>query len=290
MGDIVFVELPEVGRNLSKDETLGVIESVNPATGEITTLYGEAPDQEMLTIIRGKIDLRPEGRILDVIAPIYNEPSCSTAACHAHPAEQRVLGVIDVQMPLAAVDELLVESETQMGVGLLIGLTAMLGLAFFLTWRMVLLPVRRFREASTRVAAGDLGAKLPVESSDEIGDLAEAFRGLVNYLKNIAEAAERIFAKYSRLAERRKQAEIEQSALRAQREKMIGSLEAVELTLERSCNDQGHLYGSVTQQDIAAALDAFEAEDELYLCEYFGEVEALLPRADKIRAAAAAVI
>ena len=33
-------------------------------TGEVTTLYGEAPDQEMLTIIRGKVDLRPDGGLL----------------------------------------------------------------------------------------------------------------------------------------------------------------------------------------------------------------------------------
>ena len=35
---------------------------------------------------------------------------------------------------------------------------------------------------------------------------------------------------------------------------MIGKLEGVEITLERSCNDQGQHYGSVTQQDVATAL------------------------------------
>ena len=56
------------------------------------------------------------------------------------------------------------------------------------------------------------------------------------------------------LAEKRKQAEAEQKALRASREELIGKVDGLEMTLERSCNDQGQLYGSVTQQDIASAL------------------------------------
>ncbi len=42
LGDVVFVELPEIGRKLQKDETFGVIESVKtasdlnaPAAGEV---------------------------------------------------------------------------------------------------------------------------------------------------------------------------------------------------------------------------------------------------------------
>jgi len=56
------------------------------------------------------------------------------------------------------------------------------------------------------------------------------------------------------LAEKRKQAEAEQKALRASREEVISKIDGLEMTLERSCNDQGQLYGSVTQQDIATAL------------------------------------
>jgi len=43
-------------------------------------------------------------RHLAMITPIYNEPSCSTAACHAHPQKQRVLGVLDVALELAPAD------------------------------------------------------------------------------------------------------------------------------------------------------------------------------------------
>jgi glycine cleavage system H protein len=54
LGDIVFVELPEIGRALTKDETLGVIESVKtasdlfaPVAGEVVAVneaLGDAPE------------------------------------------------------------------------------------------------------------------------------------------------------------------------------------------------------------------------------------------------------
>lgn len=58
------------------------------------------------------------------------------------------------------------------------------------------------------------------------------------------------------LAAKRAEAEKQQREMRAQRERMIEKLEGVEVELVRSCNDQGLLYGSVTQGDIADALTA----------------------------------
>ena len=50
---------------------------------------------------RARVFTDPGGeRRLAMITPIYNEPSCSTAACHAHPARQSVLGVLDVALDL----------------------------------------------------------------------------------------------------------------------------------------------------------------------------------------------
>jgi two-component system NtrC family sensor kinase len=43
-------------------------------------------------------------RVLGVIQPIDNEPSCWNAACHFHSPDQRVLGVIDTHLSLARID------------------------------------------------------------------------------------------------------------------------------------------------------------------------------------------
>jgi large subunit ribosomal protein L9 len=58
------------------------------------------------------------------------------------------------------------------------------------------------------------------------------------------------------VAAKRAQAERELAELRKQREELIKKLEGIEITIQRSCNDLGHLYASVTQQEIAGALAA----------------------------------
>lgn len=56
------------------------------------------------------------------------------------------------------------------------------------------------------------------------------------------------------LAEKRKQAEQDVAALRKERQALIARLEGLDITLARACNDQGQLYGSVSQHDLAEAL------------------------------------
>ena len=42
--------------------------------------------------------------MLGIITPIENQPGCSNADCHAHPAEQQILGVLDTNLSLAKAD------------------------------------------------------------------------------------------------------------------------------------------------------------------------------------------
>ena len=121
-------------------------------------------------------------RTLGVIAPIRNEPECSTAACHVHNPEQKVLGVLDVQQSLATVDEELAASEKQLLASLAVMMLAMLALAGVLTWRMVLRPVRRLQKATIRLAEGDLTSDLKVTSSDEMGDLMDSWNVMTEKL------------------------------------------------------------------------------------------------------------
>lgn len=59
-------------------------------------------------------------RYLATIRPIENHPSCSSASCHVHPADQKVLGVIDTHLSLATVDAQIASHQKQ-----LIGFTAL---------------------------------------------------------------------------------------------------------------------------------------------------------------------
>jgi two-component system NtrC family sensor kinase len=114
-------------------------------------------------------------RRLGVITPIANERACSTADCHAHSPEQKVLGVLDVTFSLAAVDGALAAGRRD-AIGLsAAGIAAISLLLAVLFHRSVGRPVETLLAATEKVAAGDLDHRVPVESADELGRLAESF-------------------------------------------------------------------------------------------------------------------
>lgn len=101
---------------------------------------------------------------------------------------------------------------------------------------------------------------LLIESVDNLGIVGDVVKVRAGYARNYllphGLATQPDDALIASLAEKRKLAEAEQAKLRVERQALIKRLEGVEMTMERSCNDLGMLYGSVTQQDIAAALKA----------------------------------
>lgn len=94
-----------------------------------------------------------------------------------------------------------------------------------------------------------------VENLGIVGDIVRVKPGYArNYLLPLQLAETPTPEKIDALKEQRAAAEAELLALRSQRESLIEKLEGITVTLVRSCNDKGVLYGSVTQRDIADAL------------------------------------
>ncbi len=108
---------------------------------------------------------------------------------------------------------------------------------------------------------------LLLENVDNLGIVGDVVRVKPGFARNyllprlLAEAPtpEKIAA----LAERRAEIEKELAKLAEKQRGLIERLTGYELTMERSCNDSGALYGGVSQHDIAEALRAegFEVED-----------------------------
>lgn len=121
-------------------------------------------------------------RILGVINPIENQPSCYNADCHAHPADRQVLGVLDVTMSLAEVDTTIADGQQQMAIMLMVMIFMMALLVIGLVWAMVHQPIQQLLIGTQRVAAGDLSYKVRVNSRDEIGDVAVSFNRMTEQL------------------------------------------------------------------------------------------------------------
>jgi large subunit ribosomal protein L9 len=94
-----------------------------------------------------------------------------------------------------------------------------------------------------------------IEHLGIVGDVVSVKPGYArNYLLPLGIAEVPTEEKVEALKELRKTARAQLEALRAQRVETIDNLESITVKLTRSCNDQGVLYGSVTQRDISDAL------------------------------------
>jgi len=123
-------------------------------------------------------------RVIRVINPINNSPGCSNADCHAHPKDQKVLGVLDAGISLAKADEMLAASTWQMALYSVAGILVIALLSGLFVFWIVERPVAEIRKGTEHLAAGDLGHVIPVRSSDQLGELAESFNEMSHELRD----------------------------------------------------------------------------------------------------------
>lgn len=94
-----------------------------------------------------------------------------------------------------------------------------------------------------------------VESLGIVGDIVRVKTGHArNYLLPLGLAELPTPSRIEALREQRAKAQAELGALRSAREELLARMEEVTVTLIRSCNAKGILYGSVTQRDISDGL------------------------------------
>jgi large subunit ribosomal protein L9 len=94
-----------------------------------------------------------------------------------------------------------------------------------------------------------------VESLGIVGDVVNVRVGYArNFLLPRSLATTPSDEMIQAVASKRAEAQKQLAELRKQREALVKKLEGIEITMVRSCNDLGHLYASVTQQEIATAL------------------------------------
>ena len=129
-------------------------------------------------------------RVLGIITPIYNEPSCWEADCHAHEKSQTVLGVLDVTISLSDVDEQIHQGEIDTAVFALSAVIVFSLLSWFVVKKWVDKPIRELLNATHEVGTGNLNYTIKEKSDDEFGMLAKSFN---NMTQKLSEARIQLF-------------------------------------------------------------------------------------------------
>ncbi len=167
-------------------------------------------------------------RRIAMITPIYNEASCTTAACHAHPRRQSVLGVLDVALDLGPVDHRVAETRARILATtafevLVISVFIVLFVSFFVTR-----PIHRLVDANAALSRLDLDHSVEEGSSRELWDLARSFNAMRDRLGEamaaINEAAQVLEAKVDERTRQLKEAH--QRLMQADRLASLGQLAA----------------------------------------------------------------
>ena len=129
----------------------------------------------------------PDGvKTINMVAPIYNEPSCSNAACHAHRASTKVLGVLDVGLRLDPVQKQ-TRAITLQTVGWTL-LEVAFGAAFVIlfTKRFVATPIQELIAGTKAVSEMELDRPITIGAarrSQEVDELVDSFNRMRERLK-----------------------------------------------------------------------------------------------------------
>ncbi len=170
IGEMVDVEAESCYRCHKEDEPLERLEQKDR-----TRIYRLHPDSS---------------RVLGVINPIYNEPSCYNADCHEHPEDQSVLGVLDITLCLKRADQALERSEVYTFLFAVISILTIGIIISIFVKKWIDKPVQELVEATKRVAVGNLNQPIKYDKNDELGILAKSFN---NMMKKLSEMRVQLF-------------------------------------------------------------------------------------------------
>jgi two-component system NtrC family sensor kinase len=127
----------------------------------------------------------PDGiKTISMVTPIYNEPSCSNASCHAHRASTKVLGVVDVALRLDPVQKQTntITLQTIIWTMLEVGIGAAFVILF--TRRFVATPIQQLIEGTKAVSAMELDQPIEIQQrSQELDELVDSFNRMRERLK-----------------------------------------------------------------------------------------------------------
>lgn len=165
-GEIKYSTLKEeIGKKIDKDA-----ESCSSCHRE------EVTDADTPLMNRSRRFLNNQGLpVLGLAKGIYNEPACSNAACHFHSPEDKLVGVLDVIIPLSARDEQIAIFRSNFVVFVSAMLVSLFFFLVLLTHKYIKEPIRQLIFHTQKVAQGDFPEQMDTLPSTDMQELSNAF-------------------------------------------------------------------------------------------------------------------
>ncbi|MGA2254793.1 MAG: ATP-binding protein [Thermoguttaceae bacterium] len=199
---------------------------------------------------RAHEELRPD--VLRHLSAIETEPGCVVSGCHAHTADQPVLGVLDLEMSTAPMAAALATAKGHFLWATAILTFVILAVVAVFIRRGLQTPISRLCAGTRRIAEGDLDSRVKVSGHDELAELAMAFNRMAEDLA----AARREVTQWSQNLETKvteKTAELQQAQRQVLHMEKMASLGKLSATVAHEINNPltGMLvYAGLTRREL----------------------------------------
>ena len=178
------------GRNISEDSL--AVDLTDPSCWECHQFSPEdRPTMAVITL---------EGQeVIRNVVPLYNETRCQT--CHGSGISVLGDSIVDVRM------ENYQRTVTTVTIVFGLGIAATIIFVTFVLYqllrRIVISPIDQLVEVTQTVVKGDLNQRVPIRSSDEMGQLGTSFNSMTEQIRNILGELEQRVADRTRSLETR---------------------------------------------------------------------------------------
>ena len=183
---------------------------------------------------RAHEELRPD--VLRHLSVINTEPGCVASGCHAHTADQQVLGVLDLEMSTASMADALSKAKGHFLWATTILAFVILAVVAVFIRRGLQMPISRLCAGTRRIAQGDLDTRVEVSGHGELTELAEA----LNHMADDLGAARREVTQWSQNLERKvaeKTSELQQAQRQVLHMEKMASLGKLSATVAHEINN-----------------------------------------------------
>ncbi len=160
-------------------------------SAESYNVIGQKAPQHTATRNGGRVYRDKSGKmVMGFAKAIFNEKSCYTAACHFHPANLPVLGVLEMTVSLDKMQTLLSAYRIRIITMTFFLLIMVWGCITLCMQRIVNIPLKQLLQHAREVGSGNLDSSVKIASEDEMGTLALVMNEMTLGLKKSYEQLE----------------------------------------------------------------------------------------------------
>ncbi len=178
-GKVIFSSIPGKVNSLISQDSLScrLCHKPDAPPGRESLKINQGETAWMITRQEG------EGRFIKLARPIMNRKSCSTASCHQHSPEKKVLGILETDYSLSSIDRTIVRQKvTTIFFGIVFTVFCSVVLCMIL-WKLIIRPIMLLSDGMKKVSGGDLDHHIEIKTRDEMGMIARTFNQMTQELK-----------------------------------------------------------------------------------------------------------